>query len=238
MPDAMLAGIALMMALMSGEERAAASCHVPQNLSMPRAEGPESPRDVRRIPVDGYTLALSWTPQYCAGQGGTQRRDAQCDTRNGRFGFVLHGLWPEGRGRAWPQYCAPVPIIPREVLRENFCATPSVQLMQHEWAKHGSCMARTPKAYFDRARTLYQSLRMPDMRALAAERRLTAGQLAGAIARVNPGMRTEMLRIQSSRSGMVSEVWLCLDTGFKPVRCPAGKAGLGENARIGIRTSY
>ena len=43
---------------------------------------------MRHMELSGYTLALSLTPQYCAR---TPKGDTQCDLRNGRFGFVLHG---------------------------------------------------------------------------------------------------------------------------------------------------
>lgn len=185
--------------------------------------------------IGGYTLALSWTPQFCAS---TSARSMQCDKKIGRFGFILHGLWPEGKGRSWPQFCKPASVIPRAVVAENLCATPSPQLMQHEWAKHGTCMAKDADAYFDRARGLYQAVKFPDMRYLAGEYRLTAGQLAAAIARKNTGMTIDMIRVRSNRYGMLSDVWICLDTAFKPTRCPSGKGGLSRNARIRIRTNY
>ena len=243
MAEALGTGIALMMALMpsSGTEgRAAAAgpmCHVPAALPIPHVERPRHAGEVRRMAIGGYTLALSWTPQYCAGKG--DRGGTQCDRRIGRFGFVLHGLWPEGRnGRSWPQYCAPATILPRRILSGHFCMMPSVQLMQHEWAKHGTCMARRPEDYFGRARSVYGRIAMPDMAALARESRLTAGGLAGVFVRANPGMRADMIRVQATGPGLLSEVWICLDTGFEPARCPAGKAGLSSSARISIRTAY
>ncbi|MGD9811977.1 MAG: ribonuclease T [Sphingobium sp.] len=239
MPEGVAAGIALAMALIpaTGEARAP-SCHVPASLPVPHIEQPENRREIRRMPIGGYTLAMSWTPHQCGSLGGSRRGDMQCDTRISRFGFVLHGLWPDGKGGSWPQWCRAAGIVPRTVLRENLCTTPSVQLMQHEWAKHGSCMAKTADAYFDRARVLFAKVEFPDMRLWAAQRYLTAGDFAGAIARQNPGMRIDMLRIQASRYGMLSEVWLCLDTAFRPTRCPVGKAGLSPNARIRIRSGY
>lgn len=185
--------------------------------------------------VGGYTLALSWTPQYCARTDG---RDMQCDPRIGRFGFVLHGLWPDGKSGSWPQFCAPAAPVSRQVITANLCMMPSIRLMQHQWAKHGTCMARSPEEYFARARAVYSKVRLPDMGYLAAQRRITAGHLAGAIARKNPGMTLEMIRVQASDFGMLSEVWICLDTTFRPVRCPSGKMGVSPNARIAIRTGY
>jgi len=240
MADPSAVGIALFLALMpsSGAARPqsageGAQCRVPASLPKPRAVRAPDPSEVRRMPIGGYTLALSWSPHYCAGRKG--RADSQCDGRAGHFGFILHGLWPEGRGgRSWPQYCAPAALLPRPVLAAQFCTTPSVQLMQHEWAKHGTCMTRRPEEYFARGRALYQRLRLPDMARLAGQKGLTAGSVAKAFAGGNPGLDIGMIRIRAER-GYLSEVWLCLDTAFRPARCPAGKAGAPLSSPIRIR---
>lgn len=236
-------GIALLLALMpsSGAQPSApvraeqgAQCRVPAELPAPRGVRAPDPSEVRRLPIGGYTLALSWSPQYCA--AGDRRGDTQCDGRAGRFGFILHGLWPEGKGgRGWPQYCAPAAIVPKAVLAAHFCTTPSVHLMQHEWARHGTCMARRPEEYFSRGRALYQQLRLPDMAELARRKPLAAGTVARAFAANNAGLDVEMIRIRTDRAGYLSEVWLCLDTAFRSTRCPAGKRGAALSTLIRIR---
>ena len=99
-------------------------------------------------------------------------------------------------------------------------------------------MARSPEDYYAHARKVYQSIRLPDMGWLAAQRRITAGKVAGVVARANPGMTLDMIRVQASDYGLLNELWICLDTAFKPAPCPAGKAGVSPNARIAIRTGY
>ena len=64
------------------------------------------------------------------------------------------------------------------MIRGAVCATPSEQLLQHEWAKHGTCMGTNPAAYFGRSTALYQGLRSPDMDALSR-----AGPTVGAFKR-------------------------------------------------------
>lgn len=215
-------------------EAGASYCTVPSSLPAPRAVRPPTSSDVRRMPIGGYTLALSWSPSYCARR--TSRVDTRCDGRAGRFGFILHGLWPEGKGgRGWPQYCAPAMIVPRAVLTAHFCTTPSVQLMQHEWAKHGTCMARRPDDYFARGRSLYKAVRMPDMVQMAQHPNLRARQLAKAFATRNDGLDVDMIRIRADRRGQLSEVWICLDERFRYARCPASKSGSALSAPIRIR---
>ena len=207
-------------------------CSVPAALPRPHADLPTSKQPRRVIPIGSYTLALTWSPQYCRGKRAGDD-SFQCGQGN-RFGFTLHGLWPDGEGKTWPQYCKPVALLPQPVVRKNLCATPSVQLLQHEYAKHGSCMGVTPAAYFARSNALYGRLRFPDMDALSRRSRLTAGQLAQAIARANPGIAANMMRITATRDGWLDEVWLCLDKRLRYRACPAHQGGLTGNAPLKI----
>lgn len=207
-------------------------CTVPTDIPVPRAEGPTSEQPQRLLPIGGYTLAITWTPQYCRSNARDDSAKFQCGNRNG-FGFTLHGLWPDGTGKTWPQYCKAADILPPAIIKENLCTTPSAQLLQHEWAKHGTCMSTSPAAYFDKSKRLYAALRYPDMN-LLSRRKLTAGQLATAIARANPGIAASMMRITTTRQGWLDEVWLCLDTGLRYARCPAGQGGVRAGAPIKI----
>ena len=61
---------------------------------------------------------------------------------------------------------------------------------------------------------------------------VAAGRLATAIARVNPGMRANMMRITTDRQGWLDEVWICMDKRFQYARCPAHQGGLADNATL------
>ncbi|MFZ1743141.1 MAG: ribonuclease T, partial [Pontixanthobacter sp.] len=63
-------------------------CRLPQDVSVPKISPQEKPR---RMPVTGYTLAASWSPEFCKGREMEARHRTQCSGRNGRFGFVAHG---------------------------------------------------------------------------------------------------------------------------------------------------
>ena len=229
--------IAVALATLAGAVPAAAqalSCNVPTVVPRPRADLPSASQPTRRLPIGSYTLAISWSPQYCRTHAGDAGARFQCGGGN-RFGFVLHGLWPDGYGKDWPQYCGAAALLPRATIRRNLCATPSAQLLQHEWAKHGTCMnGYTPERYFARSTSLYRALRLPDMAALSRRPRLTAGGLAQAIAAANPGMDAGMMRVTATREGWLDEVWLCLDTGFRYRRCPAHQGGLPQSATLRI----
>lgn len=208
----------------------ALSCAVPAQIDRPRLDSPDARTPRRIVPTASYTLALSWAPQFCRERG---EGSFQCG-RASRFGFVLHGLWPDGAGRDWPQYCRPVPLLSEATLRANLCATPSVQLLQHEWAKHGSCMVGSADDYFRRATGLYAALRFPDMDALSRRSGLTVGTLAASLARSNPGLSPAMMRITTTRGGWLDEIWVCLDLNFRYRVCPRDSSGASSPTRLKI----
>ncbi|WP_176591765.1 ribonuclease T [Sphingobium sp. EM0848] len=211
----------------------AAQCSIPEQLPRPRVEGPTSKEPRRVLPIGSYTLAISWSPQYCSGAQG-RKDDFQCSGRHGRFGFTLHGLWPDGYGKEWPQYCQAAAPLSRAIIRQHICSTPSVQLIQHEWVKHGTCMPTTPDRFFALSRKFYQALRYPDMKALASQPALTAGAFAQAFAAANRGLSADMMRVTATRDNGLSEVWLCMDRKMRYTRCPAHQGGVSPETVLKI----
>lgn len=209
----------------------ALQCRVPE--ALPIAPPPQ-PGERRVVPVGGYTLSLSWSPEYCRTRGRSPADRFQCEGAGGRFGFILHGLWPEGKGAAWPQYCRPVAPVPEPVVRRHLCATPSVRLLQHEYAKHGSCMPLSAERYFAIAGMIHGALRYPDMDALSREQGLTAARFARAFAAANPGVDAKMLAVHTNRRGWLEDVRLCLDTRLKPRRCRPDRRAAGDADPIRI----
>ena len=209
------------------------SCAIPAGRMQVRPDLPDQSQPRRLLPIGGYTLAITWAPQYC--QDHAREPSARFECRGGnRFGFTLHGLWPDGIGKDWPQYCTATQVLPQVLIKRHLCATPSAQLIQHEWAKHGTCMPRTsPAQFFDRSNALYARLRYPDVDALS-RRPLTVGRLAAAMARANKGLEADMMRITATRRGWLDEIWLCLDKGFRYARCPAHQGGLPTRAKLKI----
>ena len=210
----------------------ALSCPIPRTIPRPFLERvPDDQEPVVR-PVTGYTLALSWSPQFCQGREREERHAFQC--RAGRFGFILHGLWPEA-DRAEPAWCAYAPRLPEAVIRENLCTTPSAQLIQHEWAKHGTCASTSPRDYFAAARKLYGKVSFPDMAALARRRTLTVVDLRQAFARANHWLPPDAVGVATTRADWLAEVKLCLDARFRPRACDAYDRGREPWQRLRIR---
>jgi ribonuclease T2 len=212
-------------------------CRPTKFLPRPALELPEAGQ-VRRTPVAGYTLALSWSRETCRGRERDPAMRYQCSGDIGDFGFVLHGLWPEAKGPNYPQYCRSVGVLPRKVIADNVCMTPAPQLIQHEWAKHGTCMAKTPEAYFGAARLIYGAIQFPDMDRLSRQVErgtpLTAGGLAAAFADLNEGLPADAVRIKTSAKGWLEEVRICLGKDLKPKRCRAFAQGMRGEATVKV----
>ena len=206
-------------------------CAPPARIVLPR-EAPRPDAPARRTPIGGFTLAASWSPEFC--QTHRNAADLQCGGGMGRFGFILHGLWPESRYGPSPQWCALTPRPSPEALRGALCMTPDPRLLEHEWAKHGSCAVATPDAWFGVSRALWRSLRWPDADALSRRDDLTAGDLRDAFLATNPDWRADMVAVIANRRGWLSEVRLCYSARYMPAPCRRGAAGLPDRAPLKI----
>lgn len=223
--------IAALLATMPGTALAQAyQCTLPRSIAPPRPVTPDGP--ARRTPISGYTLAASWSPDHCKTSGDT--RSMQCAKENGRFGFVLHGLWPEAASGPSPQWCGTSPAPAPRILREHLCMTPSPGLLAHEWAKHGSCMVATPAKYFRVSAILWRSIHWPDADRLSRRRDLTAGDLREEFVAANRGWPRESIGIEMSRTGWLREIHLCYGKDFRPARCPARQFGPADSAALKI----
>lgn len=203
--------------------------------SAPRITEPVRPAQpdglARRVAIAGYTLAASWSPDYCKTSGETA--SMQCSRRNGRFGFILHGLWPEGRKGPAPQWCGTRLVPSPDLLRRHLCMTPSAPLLVHEWSKHGSCMTAKPETYFKVSAILWRSIRWPDADHLSRQDKVTVGDLRKAFVALNPDWRPEHVGVGLSRAGWLREVRLCYGKDFRPRAC--GRQQLGPPDSAGLK---
>ena len=177
---AMLGGLALP----APAQAQAYQCRMPKTISVPKVTPRARPR---RLPVTGYTLAASWSPEFCKRRARDSRHAMQCSGRNGRFAFIAHGLWPESRAR-WPQYCPTRRVVTPAVARPNMCMMPSARLLANQWAKHGSCMTRRPRTYFRIMAHPVEFDTLPRCRLSVARRGADGGQAARCLRGTQPGL--------------------------------------------------
>ena len=209
----------------------AQSCRIPDRLEPAVATRPDKEAP-RIVPVRAYSLALSWSPQYCR----SRPDDGQCDRANGQFRFILHGLWPEGVGKDYPQWCAASPApLPEAIVRAQFCTTPSPRLIAHEWAKHGTCATTNPADYFAVGRKLFASIRTPDMNALS-RRRIDVGGFKRLMSAANPQIMPSAMVVSTDRNGgWLREVRVCLTKAMVAAPCPRDQSrGAPDGAPLRI----
>ncbi|NYT40335.1 ribonuclease T [Sphingomonas sp. R-74633] len=221
------------LALLPGIASAQALVCRPAGVSLrPRPDLPDASQPRRILPIGSYTLALTWNPGLCRANGGDPDNRFRCG-RSARFGFTLHGLWPDGVGKTWPQYCADTRILPPAQIKQMLCTTPSAQLIQHEWAKHGTCTTMSPATFFGTAKLLYDKVRYPDMDRLSRGD-LTVGQFKARFAAANPNIPAGAIRVTVTKEDWLDELWLCLDTGLRYERCKAGSGGAADGNTLKI----
>ena len=221
---------ALMLALPAAAQAQAYQCRAPLVTNVPRIT-PDGPRRV--LPVTGYTLALSWSPEFCKPRKDDRAHAVQCSGQNGSFGLVVHGLWPES-GQSWPQWCAAGAGLTPNDIRGAMCISPSQRLIARQWAKHGSCMVKRPAQYLKVTRILWESLRIPDYDRISREEGLTAGRIRAAFADANPGWPESAIGVKLNARGWLEEIRLCHAKTFRAARCPAARWGAKDGAAAKI----
>ena len=226
-----LAGLAAALLTASPAFAQAYQCRVPERVSVPRVTPDGAPRE---MPITGYTFALSWSPEYCRDAGRRAERLRQCNRRNGWFGLIVHGLWPEGPGGRWPQWCRTRSHPDEALLARNMCMSPSASLLARQWAKHGSCMVRRPATYYRVTRILWDSIAKPDLDRLSRKSNLTAGDLRDEWIAANPHVPRRSIGVNRDDRGWLEEIRLCYGTNWLPAACDARRYGAANGDELSI----
>lgn len=221
---------ALTLAVPATAHAQAYQCRAPQVASVPKVT-PDGPR--RQSAITGYTLALSWSPEFCRTRTGDRSQGVQCGGENGSFGLVVHGLWPEG-DKTYPQWCEARNALTPADVRGAMCLMPSRSLVARQWAKHGSCMVKRPANYLKVIRILYEGVRIPDYDRIAREENLTAGRIRTAFADANPGWTEDAIGVQLNAKGWLEEIRLCYSKRFRPTPCTGARRGAKDGTAAKI----
>ena len=179
---------------------------------------------------DYYSLVMSWSPTYCAGQTYGNPNDTQCNARDGRkYAFVMHGLWPQYE-KGWPEECATRerPYVSDRTINHVFDVMPSKPLIIHEYKKHGTCSGLSPDAYFDLSRKLFTSIKVP-ARLQRPNQPLTIAtdEIVRDFVEANPGLQRNMIAVVCGGPGnRLREVRICVSKAGEFRAC-----GRNEDAR-------
>lgn len=159
---------------------------------------------------DFYVLALSWSPSFCAEQGGDD--DGQQCNANRPFAFVLHGLWPQFE-RGFPATCQSNygTRIDAGIAENMLDIMPSRGLVFHQWRKHGTCSGLSPDAYFDLARAAKTKVSIPgQFSKLANYTIVSPAEIEQAFLKANQGLQENAIAVTCSNR-YLREVRICMD---------------------------
>lgn len=171
---------------------------------------------------DYYVLTMSWSPTHCASEQGA---DDEMQCRSGRpYGFVLHGLWPQHE-RGYPEFClsGEPKRMNDAVMKKMLEVSPSEDLVQHEWQKHGMCAGLSQSDYAAAAIKAFKAINIPtEYQQPARDLNVNGAEIRSAFVAANRDLSLsddEMTPI--CRGNDLSEVWVCLDKNLLPRACSA-----------------
>ncbi|TWD50216.1 ribonuclease T2 [Pseudomonas sp. SJZ131] len=165
---------------------------------------------------DYYLLTLSWSPTFCL----THKDDSQCSGKG--YGFVLHGLWPQYANGGWPESCPPkVALSPAEQKR-GLTLFPTPKLLEHEWAKHGTCSGLGATGYLDAADKAVGAVKVPEkLQPFSGTVYLPAQKIAELFRESNPGIPADGIAVICSGPEL-SEVRVCMGKDLQFGACGKG----------------
>jgi len=123
--------------------------------------GPRQRRQADNTPgsFDYYLLNLSWAPEFCAAHVGNVS-SSECGPAH-HFGFIVHGLWPENNDGSYPQDCGTFSPVAQPIVQHMLTIMPNRGLIQHEWARHGTCTGLAAQDYFNEIETAFRKVQIP-----------------------------------------------------------------------------
>jgi ribonuclease T2 len=163
-----------------------------------------------------YVLSLSWSPAFCLSSPGA----AECNGPR-RYGFIVHGLWPQNE-QGWPEHCDVHRPVPDDVVQGIADLMPARGLVYHEWSAHGTCSGLEPAEFFALVRRADASIAIPPELSSATQAiEQSPAAIAGAFLRANPRLpaRSIVVTCSGQSAPRLREVRICLARDLTPRAC-------------------
>jgi ribonuclease T2 len=167
---------------------------------------------------DYYLLSLSWSPAFCLSEPGA----AECNGPR-RFGFIVHGLWPQYE-KGWPENCNAHQQVPDNVVSGISDIMPARGLIYHEWSAHGTCSGLDARDFFALVRHAYAGIAIPgSLSGVNHEIEQSPNTIAAEFLHANPTLGAQSIVVTCSRQDAprLREVHICLDRSLNPRACSA-----------------
>jgi ribonuclease T2 len=166
-----------------------------------------------------YVLSLSWSPAFCLSSPDA----GECNGPR-RYGFIVHGLWPQYE-QGWPENCDVHRAVPDDVVRGIADLMPARSLVYHEWSAHGTCSGLEPGEFFKLVRRAYSSTAIPqELSSPTQAIEEPPAAIAAAFLRANPHLPPQSIVVTCSTgqsAPRLREVHFCFDRHLAPRACSA-----------------
>ncbi|HKT48918.1 MAG TPA: hypothetical protein VJV96_01410 [Candidatus Angelobacter sp.] len=172
----------------------------------------------RSASFDYYLLSLSWAPNYCASHPSDSSSECQAGNHTA---FVLHGLWPSSDDDPMkPLNCQPARPVAGDIVQHMLEYFPDKGLIQHEWAKHGTCSGLSSAQYFGKVEQAFKAVQVPDRyKTLTHSQQIGVKDLEHDFAQAN-NAPAKAFRA-SCHAGQLVALEACLDKDLHYQACPA-----------------
>jgi len=186
---------------------------------------------------DYYVLSLSWAPEFCEQPGVAASHPHECAAGR-HIGFVVHGLWPRLNGGtlgANPESCGPAKSVSKGIVNSLTGAMPDSELVQRDWALHGSCTGLAMNEYFTTLLLARAAVQIPvQISSITEGIQETPSQVEGQFAEANPSFPKGAFRAVCE-GGALTEVRACFDKDLKARVCAVGAAGSCAETAFRVR---
>jgi len=180
---------------------------------------------------DYYLLALSWAPEWCA-EDASRANSPEC-TPGKHIGFIVHGFWPEVNQGQNPEFCGTASRVPNSSMKVALPLMLSANLVQHEWAAHGTCSGLNVYDYFTGLAQARGEVQVPvQLNSAASDLRLSPLEIEAQFRAANSAFPKDAFRTACTR-GALEEERICFNKSFKPQSCTANVAEC-QQAKVDI----
>jgi ribonuclease T2 len=188
----------------------------------PKTAPPGTPAEPKAQPATAafnyYILSLSWAPSFCADAANAAANPNECAPGK-HTGFVVHGLWPEADEGQNPESCGKATQVAKRIVRMMLPYMPSAELVQHEWATHGTCSGLTQSDFFTKVIKARVSVQVPvQLTGLEEPVNENPQQIEEQFASANPSFPPNSFRTSCSR-GLFTGVRVCFDLDLMGRAC-------------------
>jgi ribonuclease T2 len=181
---------------------------------------------------DFYLMNLAWSPEFCNIQGVSPQCAA---TLAGRRGFTMHGLWAQNNDGSYPVFCSEEagPATPAD----NLDVTPDLALLDHEWAKHGTCSAVGPQRFFTLERQALHALKIPRvLKQVDQEISMAPTAILTLFQSANPAFPPGSILLSCANDHLTA-VEACFSKNLKPLVCQSLKSCAAASVKIAPPTA-